>query len=144
MAGLRTSANGALVLDSDGLTKLAAGDLRCRARLDAALERRAEVVVSAVTLAEVLRGGRRDAAIHRVLARTTVVPVSRELGRQAGELLGLAGLSGHWHAINSVVAVTALSLPRPVVLLTSGPDDMHRLVDSPERPKHERVTAVVS
>nr|MDT0664766.1 hypothetical protein [Micromonospora sp. DSM 115978] len=117
--------NGALVLGADGLSKLAAGDLRCRARLKVALERRADVVVSAVTLAEVLRGSRLDAAIHRVLGRTTVVPVSRDLGRQAGELLGTSGLSEHQYAVDAVVAATALSLPRPVVLMTSDPDDLH-------------------
>jgi predicted nucleic acid-binding protein len=109
-----------------------------------ALARHAEVVVSAVTLAEVLRGGSRDAAVHRVLARSTVVPVSRDLGRRAGELLGSVGLSGHRQAIDAVVAATALSLPRPVVLLTSDPDDMSRLVEEPERLKHERIAVVVA
>ena len=49
---------------------------RARAHLEIAIARRARVVASAMTLTEVLRGGPRDAAVHRVLSRITVVPVS--------------------------------------------------------------------
>jgi predicted nucleic acid-binding protein len=124
------------------LVKLSAGDRRARAYLEAAHERGARVVVSAITLTEVLRGGPRDTQIHRVLARITVQPVSADLGRRAGELLGAAGLSGHRCAIDAVVAATALELARPVVVLTSDPDDLSRLVEEPERPKAERVAVV--
>jgi predicted nucleic acid-binding protein len=116
VAGRRVTVGGTLVLDSEGLSKLAAGDARARAYLDTALARRARVAVSAITLTEVLRGGPRDAAVHRVLSRITVVPVSPEIGRRAGELLGATGLSGHRCAIDAVVAATALDLERPVVL----------------------------
>ncbi|GIJ11285.1 hypothetical protein Van01_44990 [Micromonospora andamanensis] len=135
-------AGGALVLDCEGLVKLAAGDQRVRAFLQTAHERRARVIVSALTLTEVLRGGPRDATVHRVLARITVQPVSAELGRRAGELLGATGLSGHRCAIDAVVAATALELARPVVLLTSDPDDLHRLVEEPDRPKDERIAVI--
>ncbi|HWG61617.1 MAG TPA: PIN domain-containing protein [Streptosporangiaceae bacterium] len=133
---------GTLVLDSEGLSKLAAGDSRARAHLETALARRARVAVSAITLTEVLRGGPRDAAVHRVLSRITVVPVSPEVARWAGELLGATGLSGHRCAIDAVVAATALGLERPLALLTSDPDDMSRLVDEPERPKAQRIAVI--
>jgi predicted nucleic acid-binding protein len=133
---------GTLVLDGEGLVKLAVGDPRARAYLDAARTRRARVATSAITLTEVLRGGPRDAAVHRVLGRITVVPVTAGVARRAGELLGSTGLSGHQHAIDAVVATTALGLERPVVLLTSDPDDMARLVEAPGRPKAERVAVV--
>jgi predicted nucleic acid-binding protein len=133
---------GTLVLDSDGLAKLAEGDDRARAFLQTARERRARVVVSAITLTEVLRGGPRDASVHRVLSRVVVLPVSAELGRRAGELLGAAGLSGHRCAIDAVVAATALALPRPLVVLTSDPDDLTKLVEEPDRPKHQRIAVV--
>jgi predicted nucleic acid-binding protein len=133
---------GTLVLDSEGLSKLAAGDARTRAYLETAVAQRARVAVSAITLTEVLRGGPRDAAVHRVLSRITVVPVSRELARHAGELLGATGLAGHRCAIDAVVAATALALERPVVLLTSDPDDLTRLVEEPERPKRQRVAVI--
>ena len=141
MAGQRV-AGGSLVLDAEGLSKLARGDARVRGYLDSARARGAKVAVSAVTLSEALRGGPRDAAVHRVLARITIVPVTAAIARRAGELLGTAGLSGHRCAIDAVVAATALDLERPVVLLSSDPDDMNRLVEEPERPKPQRVVVV--
>lgn len=142
MAGRRVAAGGTLVLDSEGLAKLAAGDARVRAYLETARVRGARVVVSAITLAEVLRGGPRDASVHHVLSRTVTLPVSPELGRAAGELLGVTGLSGHRCTIDSVVAATALVMARPVVLLTSDPDDLSRLVDEPDVPKDRRVVVI--
>jgi len=133
---------GTLVLDAEGLSKLAAGDARARAYLKTALARRARVVVSAITLTELPRGGPRDAPVHRALSRLTVVPVSPETGRHAGELLGIAGLSGHRCAIDAVVAATALEGERPVVLLTSDPNDLGRLVEEPGRPKAQRISVM--
>ena len=80
--------------------------------------------------------------VHRVLSRITVVPVTVQIARRAGELLGATGLSGHRCAIDAVVAATALGLKRPIVLLTSDPDDMNRLVEEPDRPKAERIVVV--
>ncbi len=137
-----STTGGTLVLDSEGLSKLAEGDQRTRAHLESARERGAGVFVSAITLAEVLRGGSRDAVIHRVLSRITVTEVSAEIGRHAGELLGATGLSGHRCAIDAVVAATALRAVRPVVLLTSDPDDLSRLAEEPSRPKDQRVVVV--
>ena len=140
MAGV--TPGGTLVLDSEGLSKLAAGDGRARAYLETAITRRARVAISAVTLTEVLRGGPRDAKVNRVLSRIAVVPVSAEVARRAGELLGATGLPGHRCAIDAVVAVTALGLERPVVLLTSDLYDMSRLVEEPERPKAQRIAVI--
>jgi predicted nucleic acid-binding protein len=142
MAGRRIVVGGTLVLDSEGLSKLAAGDARARAFLEVARNQRARVVVSAITLTEVLRGGSRDAAVHRVLSRVIVLPVTPELARHAGDLLGATGLSGHRCAIDAVVAVTALESERPAMLLTSDPDDLTRLVEEPDRPKEQRVVIV--
>lgn len=142
MARRPVGVGGALVLDSEGLVKLPAGDQRARAFAETARERGARVIVSAVTLTEVLRGGPRDAAVHQVLSRIVVQPVSPELARRAGELLGVTGLSGHRYAIDALVAATALELPRPVVLLTSDPDDLTRLTEEPERPKEQRIAVV--
>jgi predicted nucleic acid-binding protein len=138
MAGRRLAA-GTLVLDGEGLSKLAAGDACVRGYLDSACARGARVAVSALTLTETLRGGPRDATVHRVLARIVVVPVTAAIARRAGELLGTTGLSGHRCAIDAVIAATALDLERPVVLLTSDPDDMNRFVEEPGRPKPQRV-----
>lgn len=142
MARSRLAVGGTLVLDSEGLAKLAAGDPRARAYLEAARARRASVVVSAITLTEVSRGGPRDARVHQVLSRVITLPVTPELARRAGELLGATGLTGHRYAIDAVVAATALEMARPVVLLTSDPDDLSRLVEEPDRPKEQRVVVV--
>lgn len=142
MARQRVAGGGTLVLDSEGLSKLAAGDARTRAYLQSARARRARVAVSAITLTEVLRGKPCDATVHRVLSRITVLPVTAEIARQAGELLGATGLSGHRCAIDAVVAATALALDPPIVLLTSDPDDMDRLTAEPGRPKEQRVAVV--
>ena len=142
MAGRRIAAGGTLVLDSEGLFKLAVGDARARGYFDSARERGAQVAVSAITLTEALRGGPRDAAVHRVLSRITVVPVTAAIARRAGELLGATGLSGHRCAIDAVVAVTALEMGRPVVLLTSDPDDLTKLAEEPGRPKAQRIAVI--
>jgi len=139
MAGRRIAAGGALVLDSEGLSKLAVGDARARGYFDSACERGARVAVSAITLAEALRGGPGDATVHRVLSRITVFPVTAAIARRAGELLGATGLSGHRCAIDAVVAATALQMARPVVLLTSDPDDLTKLAEEPGRPKAQRI-----
>jgi predicted nucleic acid-binding protein len=130
------------VLDAEGIVKLADGELRTRRRYEAARERQGHVVTAASALAEVLRGGPRDAKVHRVLSRVTVVPIDKALGRTAGELLGRAGLAGHRCTIDALLAAVALGLPRPVVLLTCDPDDMARLTEEPGRPRAERIAVV--
>lgn len=51
-------------------------------------------------------------------------------------------MSGHRCAIDAVVAATALGLARPVVVLTSDPDDLTRLVEEPGQPKGQGVAVV--
>jgi predicted nucleic acid-binding protein len=99
------------------------------------------VVTVASVLAEVLRGGQRDAAVHRVLSRVAVLPVDRDCGRIAGELLGATGLPGR-RAMDALVAAVALSQPRPVVLLTSDPGNLGKLTEEADRPRSERVAVV--
>lgn len=133
---------GALILDAEGLVKLADGNHFAVSFARDAHDRSGRVITAASTIAEVLRGGPRDAKLHRVLNRVRVVPIDKALGRAAGELLGRAGLSGHRCTIDALLAVVALGQPRPVVLLTSDPDDMARLTEEPDRPRAERVAVV--
>ncbi|WP_433178876.1 type II toxin-antitoxin system VapC family toxin [Actinoallomurus sp. CA-150999] len=116
------------VLDSEGVSKLADDHPHLVSFVAKARKRQANVVTSAVTLAEVLRGSRRDAAVHRVLKKVDVVPLTRELGRTAGTLLGRSGLPGT-ATIDAMVAATALDQPRPVVILTSDPNDLKSLIE---------------
>jgi predicted nucleic acid-binding protein len=142
VARLRGELGGTLVLDAEGLVKLAGGHPAARARVRHAYRRGAEVVTAASTLAEILRGGRRDVKLHRALSRVSVIPLGREQGRAAGELLGRAGLSGHRCALDALLAVVALAQPRPVLLLTSDIADLARLTEEPDRPAAERIVIV--
>jgi predicted nucleic acid-binding protein len=142
VAQLLGGVGGVLVLDAEGLTKLASGDSRARSLFEDARAAEAAIVIAASTLTEVLRGGQRDAAIHRVLRRIEIASIDGATAREAGELLGRVGLSGHSHALDALVAVVALAQPRPVVLLTSDTEDLARLTEEPQRPSTERVVVV--
>lgn len=131
-----------MVLDAEGIVKLANGDPRVVARTKLAHLRNATVVTAATTLAEVLRGGPRDAPVHKALQRVAVISIHADDARAAGNLLGRAQLSGHRHALDALVAAVALAQPRPVVLLTSDSKDMQRLTDEPGRPRRELITVV--
>jgi predicted nucleic acid-binding protein len=117
-----------LVLGSEGVSKLAQDDPAVVPHILEARKRQAPVVASAATLTEVLRGTGRDAAVHRVLKKVEVVPLSHELGRSAGELLGASGLPPA-AAIDAMVAATALVQTRPVMILTSDPGDLSILTE---------------
>jgi predicted nucleic acid-binding protein len=142
MARQQRGVDRALVLDAQGLVKLAAGDPTVRALAQTAHQRYDRVVTAASTLTEVLRGGARDARLHRILQRVTVATIDKEVGRKAGELLGRTGLSGHRCTVDAMLAVVALEQPRPVLLLTSDPDDMAKLTEEPGRRKVERIAVV--
>jgi predicted nucleic acid-binding protein len=142
MAKQRRVADGALVLDAQGLVKLAAGDPAVRALVQTAHRRYNNVVTAASTLVEVLRGGGADARIHRILQHVAVVSINKEAGRKAGELLGSTGLSGHRCTVDAMLAVVALAQPRPALLLTSDPDDLARLTEEPDRSKRERIAVI--
>ena len=114
----------AVLLDSEGLSAGAQGDARVRAELTVAEQLGARVHVSSVTLAEVIRGQRRDARVHSLLSAGEKVPVTPELGRTAGELLGRTGRDD---TVDAVVAVTAQSVGRLVRLLTGDPADLRAL-----------------
>ena len=142
MARLRRELSGTLVLDAEGLVKLSRGDLEVRARARKAYRRDSVVVTAASTLAEILRGGPRDAPLHRTLARIKVIPIEPRQGRAAGELLGRTGLPGHRYALDALLAVIAMDQPRPIVLLTSDIEDMRRLTEEPGVPRAERIAVV--
>jgi predicted nucleic acid-binding protein len=142
VARQRRLGDGTLVLDAQGLAKLAAGDPAVRALVQTAHQRYDNVVTAASTLTEVLRGGASDARMHRVLQRVTVASIDKAVGRKAGELLGATGLSGHRCAVDAMLAAVALVQRRPAVLLTSDPDDMARLTEEPNRSKRERIAVI--
>jgi predicted nucleic acid-binding protein len=111
-------------LESSALSGAATGHIRVRAELTLAEQLGVDVHVSSVTLTESLRGHRRDARIHAVLAGTDQEPVTPQLGRSAGELLGR---TNRHDTIDAIVAVTAETLGTRVRLLTGDPDDLEAL-----------------
>jgi predicted nucleic acid-binding protein len=139
---LRGGVAGTLVLDAQGIVRLAEADKGAFAwarRTDAL---GGDIVTAASTLAEVLRGGARDARIHRILRRVTVVEIDKNVGRKAGELLGATGMSGQRCTVDALLAAVALAQRRPVILLTSDPDDLARLTEEPDRRKRERIAVI--
>ncbi len=120
-----------LVLDADGVSKAASGDRSVQAWLQRARELDADVAVSAVTVAEVVRGVTRDARLNRVLAAADVRPADEPLARRAGQLLGRAGSDSTIDAFVAATALTLLEVKGPTgrcVLLTSDPHDLAALL----------------
>jgi len=126
----------ALVLDSDGLSKAAAGDPWAVAWVARARELRLPLVVNAVTLTETIRGVGRDARVHLLTKNAHVDRVDGDLAADAGRLLGKTRRSD---TTDALVATTALRLNRPVTILTSDPRDLQALTgDQP----HVRIVSV--
>ncbi len=119
-----------LVLDAEGVWKAAVNDRSVQAWLERARELDADVVLSAVTLAELVRGVARDAGCNRVVKAADVWPADEPLARWAGRLLGRAGSDA---TIDALVAVTALAVRERnstahCVVLTSDPHDLAALL----------------
>lgn len=121
-----------LVLDADGVSKAASHDASVQAWLERARELDADVVVSAATVTEVVRGEARDARVDRVLKAVDVHPVDEPLARRAGHLLGAANSAETIDALVAATAVGLLDSDQPgqarCVLLTSGPRDLRALL----------------
>jgi len=122
-----------LILDSQALSALAHATTRsvaaqrARAIMTVARETSALVRISSAIIAEVCRGGARDAAVNRVLATGAVgiVNVDATIARRAAALLGAAKLDSA-HAVDAFVVATAVVLS-PSIIATHDPDDIGRL-----------------
>ena len=113
-----------LILDSGAVIALARGDQKARAFLARALELRVPVDIPVVVVAETVRGGPRDAPVHRVLKAVGSVPEAREAhGRTAGRLLGTARSS---NTVDALVVAHAVEAGGAHVL-TGDRDDLERL-----------------
>jgi hypothetical protein len=83
------------------------------------------VVVPAVVVAECVRGGGRDASIHRLLAAAKVPSVSKRVAIHAGYLLGKAGSKA---TVDALVAAEAIR-GGPCIVLTGDAGDLAALVE---------------
>jgi predicted nucleic acid-binding protein len=116
-----------LILDSGAVIALARRDQRALAFLARALELRAQVEIPVVVVAEVVRGGPRDAPVNRVLKAVGSVPAAREVhGRMAGELLGRARSTA---TVDALVVAHAVEAGGAHVL-TGDREDLARLAAS--------------
>jgi predicted nucleic acid-binding protein len=113
-----------VVLDSGALSAGAEGHTRVRAELSIAEQLGVSVHVSTITLTEVLRGHPRDARVHALLAGVEQNPVTPQLGRSAGELLGRTHRDD---TVDAIVAATADGLGVRVRLLTADQGDLRAL-----------------
>ena len=118
---------GTLVLDGEGLSKWCAADRTVIAYVREAQDNDFRVVVSALTPIEAFDVRLKDDRLRWHMARLKIEPVTDEISFQAIDLLREAGLHGRKHAIDAVVAATALRAVKPAIMLTSGLDDMRKL-----------------
>jgi predicted nucleic acid-binding protein len=119
--------SGTLILDSEGLSRVIEDERWVMTQVKSARLNRMLVVTSAATLVEARDPRTSQARFDWALSRLTIEPVTEEVARAASRLLGKHGMHGHQHAIDAMVAATALAARAPKVILTSDPDDMARL-----------------
>ena len=83
-------------------------------------------VTSGGVVAQIWRGGSRQALVARLLAATEIVPIDDRLGRRAGVLLGRSGMTDAVDA--SVICLAADGDD----ILTSDPGDLRVLAETAE------------
>jgi hypothetical protein len=116
--------SGTLVLDCDGLSKIVLKDRTAMARLAQAHVDGLRVVASAATLVEARDPRMSQARFDWAASHLVIEPVTEALARAASKLLASRRWHGHQHAMDAMVAATALAAPPPRVLLTSDPRDL--------------------
>ena len=120
-----------ILLDAEALSALARGDRSMQAWATFAKRSDSVIHASCLALAEVTDGTARDVAVRRAVKAVRLVGVEPEIGYRAGQLRAAAAGSRRKHrdlTVDAVVAATALTLPAPVVVLTSDPTDLRRLL----------------
>jgi predicted nucleic acid-binding protein len=118
---------GTLVLDCEGLSKVAGRDRATIALLAQAHLDGLRVVTSAATLVEARDPRMGQARFDWAVSRLVIEPVTEDIARDACRLLAAHRLHGHQHAIDAMVAAVTLAAPAPRILLTSDPRDMTML-----------------
>lgn len=120
-----------ILLDAEALSALARDDRSMQAWATFAKRSDSVVYASCLTLAEVTDGTARDAGVRRAAKAVRLVDVSPEIGYGAGPLRSAAAGSRRKQrdlTVDAVVAATALTLPTPVVVLTSDAEDLRLIL----------------
>lgn len=112
-----------LILDSGAVISWSRGEARPRALLGRALELGMDIRIPVAVLAEILRGGPRDAPIHRVRNTIDVFPADEQVGWLAGALLGKTGGT---NTVDALVAAEAVLARADVV--TADAEDLRALL----------------
>jgi predicted nucleic acid-binding protein len=118
---------GTIVLDCEGLSKIVLNDRPTMALLTRANIDGLRIVASAATLVEARDPAIGQARFDWAISRVVIEPVTEDVARTASKLLAAHRLHGHRHAVDAMVAATALAAPAPAILLTSDPEDLARL-----------------
>jgi hypothetical protein len=116
------------VWDSEALSQAVRGERRMMSLLQTAAEGRARLVTSPMTLVEAYDGRVTERRWDWALSRVKVADVGKDEAREARLLLRDAGLHGHKHAIDAILAVIAGRQAGSVTVFTSDVDDMTRLL----------------
>ena len=116
--------SGTIVLDSEGLSKTVLRDRVMMARLAQARLDDLRVVTSAATLVEARNPQMDQARFDWAVSRLIIEPLTEHIARAASKLLVIHRLHGHQHAIDAMVAATALAATAPRIVLTSDPEDL--------------------
>jgi len=120
-----------ILLDAHALSEYANDTNIFRPWLKMARGSGSEFFASTATLAEVTDGTSRDANIRRVARNVDLVPVSKEIGYDAGRLRARAAnlrRKPRDLTVDAIVAATALDIPPPVIVLTSDKPDLELML----------------
>lgn len=129
-----TPARGAVILDSGGISAIAAGDPRARAILVRARREGRDVVIPAPVLTEVHTGRHDHAHIDRVInGIDRELATTPERAREAGILRTVSGVAS---VVDAIVMAEAVAIGASIIL-TSDPRDMERLRDAANLTRRE-------
>lgn len=118
-----------LVLDSGGLTAVAANHPDARAAIEYSERNDVDVIVPSVVIAESTRGDATDARVNWVINDTMVAVIREKEARTAARLKKAAGMSGVEQTIDALVVATA-ALAGGGAILTTDVDDIEALASA--------------
>ena len=113
-----------LVLDAGALIALEGNDRALWRRVKRAATSGSTVATHGGVVAQVWRGGARQARLAMALRAVVTVPLDEGLGRRAGVLLSRSGL------IDAIDAALVALCDHDDEILTSDPDDLHALAQA--------------
>jgi len=114
-----------LLLDAHGLSAVAARDQLMGALVAEARRQQARVVIPWTVLAETLHG-RGKAERSFAVSKLGLIALTEAHYRDAADLMDGAGMGGH--TLDALVVAAARTCDRPVVIATSDPSDVKKLL----------------